>query len=241
LAELESIDLETGDLSEFASTSTNGSNAISASATAALRGSYGILLEFDGSSDECYAVSNTWTPVDEAWAACHFQIPDGFTLPAWGDCRILGVHCAGFGAGGTSYEVSVRNYSGDAAFPTHLRIIGPSIDQTVDVSLTADTEYWLGLHTLSDASVGGLAVELEEVEVFSDFTVNTSVQDDIDSVIVGPIAVTSEPPNAATIWIDSIIVDDADYPSEPAAGGGVVPTGALAGSLVGPLGGPIWR
>ena len=238
MAELFNDDFEDTTLDAWGTPVEEGSNTVVNSATAAIVGSRGMLLTFDGSSDELHILSDTWTPVDEAWAGIHFRIPAGFTLPAFGDAILVGLHCAGFPTNAASYTVQLQNFTGSAAFPDEFEITYGSTTNRYSVSLSADTDYWLTFHALSHASTGGFEVLLDGVEVMSDFTTDTSTYDDIDAFYIGPNS-GSEPPNASTIWVDSVIADDTTYPTEPTDGGGNAPTAALQGPLWGPLAGPI--
>ncbi len=217
MAILASNDFEAGDLSEFVSTTIDGSMTIAALEAAKKLGTYGGRFTGDGVEDQAYGLL-TWSDVNDLYVGFHLKVSSGYNHGgAWQAINI----CHLQEAGGNEFEFRLRgNATGNA---WGFQILGFTLATTnSDTNFSTGNWMWIYIHYVRNNGAGGAVIEVNGTEIFSELDNNTSTYD-LKRGLFGfhMRQGTPIPANGDYIDMDNIIISDAPF-SEPVAAGGIV-------------------
>ncbi len=192
------INAETGDVSQFTSTTTNGANTFLADVAAKNEGSYGFHCDFDGSNEQAYGTKD-FSEVTEIYTRAYFYL-DPITFPAaYDDLIIFNLY------DGSTSLVNIR-IQGDAGGAIYRwRIYGTELTTTSSTTNWGTGEWhYIEIHWKAgtDNNDGGAQIWIDEASILDEFDNNLAAYA-ADSIDIG--GVLRDAPQSAD---DFIYVDD---------------------------------
>lgn len=225
-----SSDAESGDTTDF--DSTGGTGTFEAATAAANLGTYGYRAVGSGSGYGTLDSGTVGTWATDLYMGFHLYIDSNYDPGAF--------------VGTTILEVVPDDYSGknfgiidDSGGTSPDRWTTPAGTSTTNYS--TDEWHWIVYRVrINDGSTGGTQLWVDGDLVLSNLTTDYSGATAWVQKQIGCLSTNLG--SGEFIYIDNIIIDDADYPAEPSApsgvvvgklvGGGLVNTGLVGGRLV---------
>jgi len=145
------INAETGDTSQFNSTTVEGTGTFDAHADALAHGSYGFRAIADGTNNE-FRGNKTLSDLTEIYFRVYFNIDPNMLLPASGGAFV----CALMDGSTTLLRFGPRNSTGGAAAPNQWYCSGQGWSGTLTTTnFTLDAWHYLDVHWLAGTGADG--------------------------------------------------------------------------------------
>jgi hypothetical protein len=204
---------------DWTSKTTESGNTVTLVSTPTKNGVKAMAGTFDGVNDsqDCYVSKTLPSSYSDIYARCYFRYNAAFGMNTAGN----GIIPFGFTTGGAPYAY-LRFLESSGAYK--IMGIGPGGTAVgAGVALSADTWYYLELHYVKSATVGGIEFWVNGVSGGSNFTLNA--QWTMNGVWAGGrvYAANQEPKAGSIIYYDDIVV------SQTAIGAAAVGTNSLFG------------
>lgn len=212
------VDAETGDLSQFDSTTQEGSCTITSQGTTVAHGSYSFLATADGTYDECYGVMATGS---ESEFYCRMYI---YLDSSIGGSSFASEWVMVLGDGGVfTYGVRAGFQLNNSGVPYRWRIysVNGDIDITSTTNFSLDAWHCIEVHWVQSATVGGAQVWVDGTSIVSSFTHDTSSRT-VDNCYFG-MATGTVLSASSLIYFDDIKADTSYIGLYADAGGISIP------------------
>jgi len=208
MAEIFASDFETGDLTDFDSSTTSGDGSVSASTDAKKTGSYGCEFSSASSGDGYLTQYVGGDEASEFWLGFHVYLSSDISIANYGSVNLFRLRDDDFGY---SYFTAYREASGDGP-PTRWK----TWDGQSTTNFSTDEWHWVVLHVRwNDSTTGGSELKVDGDTLYTDFNNDMS-----GKVYLRDLFRIGSCPDGAYMYMDNIILDDASEPTEPTDAGG---------------------
>lgn len=195
-------DAEEGDVSDWTSVTTDGSNAFTATSASLNNGSYGFEADFDGVSSDAYG-SKTFTEEADFYVRFYFKMSSDFVQATWKDDSEI---CFIRDGGASLFYLRLRSRGAGAwSFKGYLN--APYVALGELTGIVVNTWYRIEIrYKGGDASTGGGEWWVDGTSRGSDYGQDTSAYAP-DSVDIGHMEAVDGIPTAGSIYIDDVKAD----------------------------------
>lgn len=197
------IDAETGDTSQFSSTTQDGGNTLTATTGSNIHGTYGFEIDFAGTDRDCFGRYNFSSSQSDIYVRVYFNIQElGLADATFIDFfNLYSTYDTSWPVYFQLYQIGTGTSLGYRLFVDGTRVINKYNIAT----FTEGTNHYIEIHYKVDASVGGWEFWVDGSSEGSDFTLDTS-GNDIGTIVIGSDR-SSIPSSSGLIYFDDLEAD----------------------------------